>query len=248
VDRRGGGGTVCVSGVLFFIMKKQINRVCLFFFTLVIVAAFVAAQERYVRPVDEAKLDASFLAFRTKLIAAAERRDAKYILSILDPQIKLSFGDDAGVADFKRIWKIDSKDSEFWGEFLRVIKNGGAFDRENGKRTGTFYAPYTFQSFPTDIDAFDYFAIFGSDVNLRKSADANADVVTKLSFNIVKIEDDLNSEGGDGNKKPEWRKIRTLGGLTGFVKAEFVRSPIDFRAGFEKKRGVWKMVAFIAGD
>ena len=37
----------------------------------------VAAQERFVKPVDEAKKDASFLAFRTKLIAAAKRRDAK---------------------------------------------------------------------------------------------------------------------------------------------------------------------------
>jgi hypothetical protein len=47
---------------------------------------------------------------------------------------------------------------------------------------------------------------------------------------------------------PGWRHVRTLGGLNGYVKQEFVRSPIDYRAGFEKKRGVWKMIAFIEGD
>ena len=70
----------------------------------------------------------------------------------------------------------------------------------------------------------------------------------RLSYNVVKVEDDPVGEVGEERKKPEWRKVRTLGGLSGFVKTEFVRSPIDYRAGFEKKRGVWKMVAFIAGD
>ena len=45
-----------------------------------------------------------------------------------------------------------------------------------------------------------------------------------------------------------WYKIETLGGKKGFVSAEFVRSPIDYRACFEKKNGKWKMTAFVAGD
>lgn len=32
------------------------------------------------------------------------------------------------------------------------------------------------------------------------------------------------------------------------ISAAEKRSPIDYRAGFEKKRGVWKMVTFVAGD
>jgi hypothetical protein len=39
-----------------------------------------------------------------------------------------------------------------------------------------------------------------------------------------------------------------LGGKKGFVKAEFVRSPIDYRAIFEKKGRNWKLTAFVAGD
>ena len=220
--------------------------VTLLFFGLCFSTVF--GQERYVKPVDEANLDPSFIAFRVKLIAAAERRDAKYILGILDPKIQLSFGGHAGIADFKSMWKIQSKNTEFWDEFLTVIKNGGSFVHENGKRTNLFYAPYSFDSFPEDLDGFEHFVVFGSNVNMRETAGGNSKVIGRLSYNVVKIDDDSESEAAQERKKPEWRKVRTLGGLSGFVKSEFVRSPIDYRAGFEKKRGVWKMVAFIAGD
>lgn len=214
---------------------------------LAVIAVSAFAQERFVKPVDEAAEDPSFLAFRTKLIAAAERKDAAFILNILDPKINLSFGGDEGIADFKRIWKINAKTSPFWKEFLPVIKNGGSFFRDGTKRTNLFYAPYSFQSFPDDLDAFENHVIFGSDVNLRKEPDMKSEVIAKLSYNIVQIEPETVPKSGKSEYQG-WVLIKTLGGLKGFVKQEFVRSPIDYRAGFEKKRGVWKMVAFIAGD
>jgi len=201
------------------------------------------AQERFVKPVDDAKLDASFLAFRTKLIAAAERRDANYILSIVDPKIKNGFGGEDGIANFKRQWKLTAKNSKFWNEFLAAIKNGGAF----GEGRTTFTAPYTFSSWPQDIDGFEYHAIFGNNVNLRKEPEMNAAVVTKLSYNVVKIERELVPKSGK-SEYPEWWLVKTLGGLEGYVKREFVRGHIDYRAGFTKKKGVWKLDFFLAGD
>lgn len=214
---------------------------------LIVLAGVGLGQERYVRPVDEASQDASFLAFRTKLIDAAERKDAAYILSILDPKINLSFGGHAGIADFKRMWKINSRNSEFWDEFLPVIKNGGTWwkDKSVGK---IFYAPYSFDSFPQDLDSFMHEVIFGSNVNLREGPSADSRVTAQLSYNVVTVETDPDSEAGKIRENRGWSKVKTLGGLEGWVKNELVRSPIDYRAGFEKKRGVWKMVAFIAGD
>lgn len=208
------------------------------------------AQERFVMPTDEASQDASFVAFRTKLIAAVERRDANFIISIVDPKIELSFGGDAGIADFKRMWKIQQKNSKFWPEMLAVIKNGGHFDRvvPGVKR---FEAPYTFCGFPDDLDGFEHSVIFGSKVRLRRSAGLDAPIVAELSYNVVKVdfENSVKSKGSsDDDPQYDWLKVATLGGKSGFVKAEFVRSPIDLRAGFEKKRGMWKMVFFIAGD
>jgi len=214
---------------------------------LAVVAAGAAGQERFVRPVDEAAKDASFLAFRKKLIAAAERKDANYIIGILDPNVRLSFGGDEGEADFRRMWKIGQKDSPFWDEFLAVIRNGGAFSGEGRNKMNLFTAPYTFSNWPDDIDGFEYHVIFGNRVNLREGPSMTAAVIGQLSYNIVKIDDPASvmKPGGEGL---DWAKVETLGGKTGFVKGEFVRSHIDYRAGFEKKRGVWKMTFFIAGD
>lgn len=217
------------------------------FFFIASSAVAIIAQERYVRPVDEAALDASFSEFRTKLINAAEKHDAAYIIRILDPEIRVSFGDDGGIADFKRFWKINSKNSKFWNEFLPVIKNGGSWTKgEKGMKT--FWAPYTFNSWPEDLDAFEHHVIFGSNVNLRESPDIGSPVVSQLSYNVVTVESDPDTAAGRIRENSGWSKVRTLGGKQGWTSNVFVRSPIDYRAAFDKIRGVWKMTAFVAGD
>jgi len=223
-------------------MRSARITIALFLFAIA-----VLGQERFVRPVDEAKLDASFYAFRTKLIEAVEMHDAKFILSILDPKIELSFGGDSGIQDFKKIWGIEKPGSKFWEEFLPVIKNGGSFFRNGQRRTNTFFAPYTFNSFPEDLDAFEHSVIFGSNVNLRERPDPTSKVLATLSYNIVQMENDEPGTNSDA-AEADWYRVKTLGGLRGYVKADYVRSPIAYRAGFEKKRGVWKMIAFISGD
>ena len=226
----------------------KINSVCI---VISILACFVIGQERFVKPVDEAAKDASFLAFRTKLIAAAERKDSKFILTMLDPGIELSFGGAKGIADFKRIWKINSPRSEFWREFLAVVKNGGSFTGEGRSRFSSFSAPYTFLSWPDDIDIYEHQAIFGSNVNLRDQPSSEGNVKTQLSYNVVKTDYDRSPKTKDSTENEpvyEWLNVTTLGGVSGYVKPAFVRSPIDYRAGFEKKRGVWKMVFLISGD
>lgn len=215
--------------------------------TLSIILFGVArCQDRYVKPVDEASLDKTFLAFRTKLIAAVEKRDVNFILSILDRNIMNGFGGDDGIREFKNWWKIGTRDTSFWKEFLPVIKNGGKFVRKKGRQTRQFLAPYSFAAFPDDLDSFEHSVVFGSGVNLREKALEDARVVDRLSYNIVTIEDHIAKTAN--SDEADWFKIKTLGGKSGWVKAKYVRSPIDYRASFEKKRGVWKMTAFLAGD
>jgi hypothetical protein len=223
---------------------------------LLIFAAFVlsaAGQEHFAKPVDEASKDASFLTFRAKLIAAAEKKDVKHILGILDPGITSSFGGHEGIADFKEFWKINDKNSRFWEEFLRVMKNGGRFDGEGRNKTNSFTAPYLFTStLPSNCDSFDCLGIFGNNVNLREQPNTNARVVAQLSYNVVKIDEEaaikLKTGPSEWDWVYDWHKVETLGSQKGWVKAEYVRRPEDYRAGFEKKGGVWKMTFFVAGD
>jgi hypothetical protein len=219
-------------------------KVFLFLFLIVFGFSGLSAQERYVKPIDGAKKDASFFAFRTKLIEAAKKRDAKYVLSILDRDIKNSFGGNGGIGEFKDFWKINNSNSKFWDEFLSVITNGGKFIKEGNSKL--FFAPYTFTSFPGDLDAFSHNVITGDKVKLRLKADVNSPVVANLSYNIVEILESVKAK--ENIEKVSWYEIKTLGGKRGYVKAEFARSPIDYRAGFEKKGGKWKMTTFIAGD
>ncbi len=213
---------------------------------VLVFALAAAGQERFVRPVDEAAKDRSFLAFRTRLIAAAERKDAKFIDSIIDPDIKISFGIENGAANFRKFWNPEAKDSKFWEEFTAVIKNGGAFFGEGRNKYNAFAAPFPHTSWPDDLDAFEHQLIFGTNVNLREGPSVEAKVLDRLSYNVVKAVQD--PEAPMSEERPEWIKIETLGGKSGYVNSRYVRSPIDYRAGFEKKRGQWKMTFFVAGD
>lgn len=219
-------------------------KIFIVFFSLFLLFAFASAQERFVKPIDEAAQDKSFLAFRVQLVKAAKKRDAKFVLSIVDANIKNGFGGNDGIAEFKKFWKINEAKSEFWDEFLPVVQNGGTFTIEG--KTKIFFAPYSFNAFPDDLDAFNHSVIFGSNVNLRSKADKNASIVGSFSYNIVEILDSV-KDASDINKTA-WYEVKTLGGKQGFVSADFVRSPIDYRAGFEKINGKWKMTIFVAGD
>jgi hypothetical protein len=229
-------------------MKISKTRKIIFTFFLLICAVSASfSQERKVLPVDEGKRDASFSAFRQKTLEAAKRRDVKYILSIVDANIKNTFGDSNGIEEFKKMWKIDSPQSDFWDEFITVLEHGGAFFKRKGApKNQIFHAPYTFTQFPEDLDAIEHQAIFGNNVNLRSKPDANAPVVAALSYNIVKVDYENSVKGTDDEYL--WLKVETLGGKKGFVNAKYVRSPIHYRAIFEKRNGKWKLVIFIAGD
>jgi hypothetical protein len=227
-------------------MKKSTIRFCFFAFLLSIFSISLAAQERRVLPVDEAERDASFKTFRDKLIAAVKKRDAKYVLSIVDPNIKNGFAGEDGIANFRKQWKITSADSPLWDELLFVLSHGGAFNQEG--RSKIFAAPYVYSSFPDNLDPFEYSAIIGTNVRLRAKPDVNAAQVADLSYSIVKVDYQNSVESKPNSGIYTWLKVETLDGKTGFVSEQFVRSSIDYRAGFEKKRGAWKMIFFLAGD
>ena len=227
------------------------NLRAIFIFTLAFFGTITSfAQERFVFPVDEAKKDPSFFTFREKLITAVKKKDLKYLLSVVDEKIKNGFGGDDGIKEFRSRWELDHPDPDFFKIFLPVITGGGSFSKESDPKDPVFFAPYVFQEFPDDLDAFTnrYCVITGKNVNLRKDGDLKAAVIASLSYNIVKVDEENSIEGRGKDGEMDWYAVETLGGMKGFVKAEFVRSPLDYRAGFQKVKGQWKMTMFVAGD
>lgn len=131
-------------------------------------------------------------------------------------------------------------------------RNERGFDKrrfvfENDKQM--FTAPYLFsQPFPKNVDVFEHAAIFGENVKLYKQPRANSSVVATLSYNVVKPDYNRSIKVKSKEFEFHWVKVKTLGGKQGFVRGKFVRSPIDYRAIFQKTNGKWKMTAFVAGD
>jgi hypothetical protein len=192
-------------------------------------------------PIDEADKNPSFYVFRARLFEAVQRRDLAFVLGILSPNIKNSFGGDDGIEGFKKIWKPEQPESNFWNTFVRVMGLGGSFDRE-----GRFLAPYTYGKFPNSIDSFEHGAIIGENVRVRKEPKLDSAVVDTLSFDIVKVLDwNPNLPAG---MKEKWVIVSLRDGGNGYVAGTYIRSPIDYRAGFEKKDGKWSLIFFVSGD
>ena len=186
-------------------------------------------------PVDEAAAQPDFLAFRARLQAALARHDAAALLAAVHPDIRNSFGGDDGIAAFRERWRPEAPDSPVWTTLAEVLSLGGLFDAE-----GRFVAPYVFSAWPADVDAFEHVAVLGRGVRVRAAPHAGAEPLALLDFAIVRLQPDQPDAG--------WSAVRLADGRRGFVHRRLVRSPVDYRAAFEKSHGGWKMTLFLAGD
>jgi len=199
-------------------------------------SSLVWAEKFY--PKDESNKDASFLKFQGQLEKAIEKKDHVFILSIVDPNIKISFGDNGGIEGFKKEWQPEQPNSKLWKVLKKITALGYAKER------GTFTAPYHFDRFPDKYNPFQFAAITGKSVNLRVQPSLKSQVVEVLSFDIVEVTDGraIKAEG------VTWLKIKSPNGEEGFVSDKFIQSPIGYRAGFEKMQDKWRMIFFIVGD
>lgn len=198
------------------------------------------AQARKLYPVDEGKRNRSFSAFRQQLIKALRQWDRQFLLSVLDAKITYSVVNLGSVRGFKEYWDLDQP-GRSWGklrtELLTVLALGGSFKK------GDFYAPYPSSKWPEDPNDPDggLFSgcILGRRIPVRSRPSAKAPIFTRLSYDIVDI-----PEWRDG----PWVEIITPKGWRGYVASHSFRSPGDYSAIFEKIKGRWKLVFFLAGD
>ncbi len=193
-------------------------------------------------PMDEGPRDASFLKFRNDFKAIVARKDANALMKIVTPNIKNSFGGDDGAANFKKMWKPQEAKSDVWPVLKLVLDMGGNFDSKT-----EFSAPYVYSAFPSDLDGFETIVVTAPDAVMRDKPKADATVVRKLDHDILTIvtpAKKLQHEAGPS----DWLEVKDAAGKHGFVVQHDLRSPIDFRAGFKKIKGRWRMVDLVAGD
>ncbi len=99
---------------------------------------------------------------------------------------------------------------------------------------GIFFAPYTFTEFLDDYDAFEYNIVKGENIKVYLKPDKNSYILGILSNEVIKINNETEE------KTPEkWSLVTLYNGKKGYILSRYLKSPIDFRAGFIKKNGAW---------
>jgi hypothetical protein len=186
-------------------------------------------------PVDQCAADASFGRFRAELLEAIERRDEDHVLSIIADDIMVDFGGGHGSAAFTEAWALDRpKESRLWAELAEILRLGCTIGE------GTASAPSLMHQLPAERDGFMTLLAVRPDAVLRAAMSDGSPALRRLDWDLLTLAD----KGGDET----WAPITLGGDRTGYVRRGHVRSPVDYRAIFQKRNGRWEMTALVAGD
>ena len=192
--------------------------------------------------VDEGDRKPEFVKFREQMLGAVRTHNLKFLLVHIDPAISYSFGEEFGLPGFIARWKLkeNPEKSALWDELDRLLRLGGIFTDE---AQSFFIAPYTFINFPTFIDASNYSVVLNDNTPVYAAPDRTSPVIALASQEVVKWK--YKQEPAD----PEsFEEVVIFTGEHGFIQRKYLRSPIDFRAGFQDQNGTWKMMFLVNGD
>lgn len=234
-------------------MKKIIVSILTFtlFFTLTIsgTAETKEFEKFQLIPTDDSTADKEFSTYITKFKKAVKDKNVKSLKELIAEDVAFTFESSDGIKGLLKLWKLDkkSKNSDFWYEMDKILSMGSAFYNED--KTSYAY-PYLFVTFPSDYDSYEYSAVTGKIVNVRKSPSSKSPVVETLDYEIVK------TTGYEENPEKEkikgingtWIKVITASGNEGYIFSHYVHSPIGLRAIFQKRNGKWALTALVSGD
>ena len=189
---------------------------------------------------DRVKLGSDFYQFRDRLRQAVRRRNAKFIRSIATPDIRLSFGNPITLNDLD----IDNPQAPIWLGMEKAFSTGCA----EVDQTKTWVCPHISAILPENLDPFEHFAIVGVNVNARSQPSINSEVIGVLSNEAVKFDRKAPPGSYNSGNPNSWVPIVLPSGRRGYVLNRYVYSSFGYRGYFVKKKGEWKMNAFVAGD
>ena len=187
-------------------------------------------------PVDSCAADPSFVQFRERLRQAIAERDTRHLLAIVADDIRTTFGDSGGRDEFVARWDLGGPGvSPVWEELGEALRLGCAPAED-----GSLWAPSLGSQLGEEEDPFSVVVAVRPGAVLRAAPDPAAAALAPLQWDVLTVEAD---DGAD-----EWLPVTMRDGRAGFVHSGDVRSPLDYRAGFEKRGGSWRMIVFVAGD
>lgn len=206
-------------------------------------------------PVDEASQDPSFLRFRDELLQSVRRRDVSGVTQRLhkglterdlDQSLLLGPSPKSPSQPEHAIWKELEKVLTLGGSF--VTNEQRLYGRGLGLGDREFCAPYVYSAFPVTVPEGLGEAVAGvllqSSVAVRTGPSADAELVTTRSHEIVRYR----TRHPNGPTAPGWTSVTTLDGRFGYVRADSVRSVLDYHACFGMFGKQWLVTELVRGD
>ena len=137
-------------------LVQRAGKIALAAAAILVIALQLAAAQTYGRmsAVDEGPRDPGFAAFRSDLIAAVERMDADYVLTVAPENLDTGslideFGADLGRDALKLGWmpeELPPEQWDLWPALREILANGGRF-----VEPGKFCAPYFHTELPASL-------------------------------------------------------------------------------------------------
>lgn len=168
------------------------------------------------------------------MAAAVSARDGDGIVALVDQNIKLDFGDGFGAQELRD--RLDHPDWQLWEELDGLLLLGCAVNSEGGITIPWYFA----QDIPGD-DFYAMHLVTGEDVPLLAEPSDDAEVVSRISWDIVMLEEPV----GDSTN---FAYVSAPDGTLGHIGWGKLRGMIDYRMMVSRDNRGWKIDFLLSGD
>ena len=199
-------------------------------------------------PPEQAVADTGLSNYLRHLHGAVQAQDAQHLQTLLDPNIRTSFGGTGGWDAFSRQWHPENATSEIWLLLDNLLRLGGDYMASGNQKL--YALPYVYSNWPDSLDAFTHVAVTRAGAILREQPTANAAAVCSLNRIILKADYSKSYPQSEAAARKEWWYVQTPDGkLSGYIHHTDMHSPVGYRAIFnQNSQGQWHMTALVAGD
>jgi hypothetical protein len=204
---------------------------------IITTSAHAAPAKRYY-PKDECLHLDGYFEFRQQFEDIVKKRNTAGLQTLIAPNIEWNFGGEpATKAAFAKNWALTKgAGSPIWAELDKILPLGCGVSGDG------IAFPHIFTvDLSEDKGLKGDVLVIHQDVNLRATPSSSAASKAKISWEMLSITEDKVPDDG-------WSPVTAADGKTGFIKSNYLRNILDYRAGFQKREGKWVMNFFTAGD
>lgn len=201
------------------------------------------AQEIPFVPREEGAADSGWIRFRDRLLTAVQQRDRKFVMTVVDRNIRNGLERPRGLEEFRRQWEPDADDGPLWRELARALQLPSAYYRHD-QMPRSLCAPYVLPQWPIDIDPHSNGAVTVRQTDVRAEPSGSAEIRGRIGHVIVGVAD-WEVADRDPDVKQKWVRIRYRD-RAGYVPEEHIRSPIEQLACFRRTEAGWRLTSFLA--